>query len=171
MLEELKKETMNLNDDYTEKDILIAACGEDIDGFSKAITAIRLEDINCNNGDIRTVDEILLDSPIINIFRTKGTTTVDLTFTDSNDYEFMNTVARLNDFMKASFSPDGSEVIRSICVTITPKEVFTDFLSTGIYGVWNLQPSNIGGSIDTIRFFFDNDYFQTFRLPSLNDNK
>lgn len=153
--------------DFTERDILLASCGINPDGASNAITAIRLEDVNCLTKMTRPVDEIILDSPIINIYRTIGTTTVDLTFTDVNDYEFLNTVARLNDFIRMDFAPREEEIIRSISVSITPKEVYTDFVSTGIFGVFNLQPANIKGPIDTIRFFFDNEAFQTFRIPNL----
>ena len=33
-----------------------------------------------------------------------------------------------------------------------------------MYGTWFLQPSKVGGAVDTIRFIFSNEFFKTFRI-------
>ena len=53
----------------TEKDVLIAACGKDRDGYSKS--AVKIDDamIDVNTGEEEVNNELLLDNAVVNIFR------------------------------------------------------------------------------------------------------
>ena len=160
IIEDLKKADMLL----PEKEVLLACCGEDEYGDAKAIINIKMSDVNLVENTEQVLDEIIMDNPIVNVFRSLLNTTVDFTFANPQDYEFINLVGRLNSFMKAEMEPAEDNTLRALFVTITPKEDLVDYFSTGMYGTWFLQPSKVGGAVDTIRFIFSNEFFKTFRI-------
>ena len=126
----------------TERDIFLACCGEDDEGQSKAIVNIRMADMDTDRDEeISTLDEIVTQTPIVNIYRTKGMTMVDLTFQTVTGFDFVNLVGRLNHFMRAEFEPLDESILRAVIVTLTPTEEYVEYYATGMYGTWFLMPS------------------------------
>ncbi len=158
------QDLLQTDEEVNERDIFLAVCGEDEGQESRCITSIRMCDINVRTNEDVTLDEVVIDTPIVNIYRTMNTTIVDLTFPSVTDFDFINVTARLNYFIKTEFEPLDEEVVRSIVLTLTPKEEYIEYYVTGLYGTYTLMPSVAGGDIDTIRFFFSNELFGTYQV-------
>ncbi len=148
----------------TEREIMIACCGEDEFGNNKASVAIKLSRINLETMEEEVVDEMLFDNPIINIFRNPRFTMVDLTFTNKEDFEFINLAARIQDFTKIEnvvMNPEAT-IGPTIIVTLIPKESKGEYFCVGIHGMWVIMQSKIGAPVDTVRFLFDNELFTSY---------
>ncbi len=156
-----ENEIFEINEQISERDIVITCCGEDDYGNPKALVSVKLADINVNTGEERVLDEVIVESAIVNIFRSVVSTMVDLTFMDPEDYEFVSAVAHLQDFCRVDMEPGNSNVIRTIVVTVVPKK-FESAYACGFHAAWNIQPSKVGVKNDTLRFVFDSDYFNVF---------
>lgn len=148
----------------TERDVMISCCGEDDFGNNKATVAVKLSRINLETFEEDVEDEMLLDNPIINIFRNPRFTMLDLTFTNKEDFEFINLAARLRDFSRFEIMAANEEAMigPTIIVTLIPKETKGEYFCVGVHGMWVIMMSKIGGPIDTIRFIFDNELFTTY---------
>lgn len=151
---------------YTEKDVLLACCGDDEDNNANAITAIRMSIMDLVTGDeVRVEDEITMTEPVINISRGPRFTMVDLTFMP-NSFNLVNAVARMQAFIKAENRQDDAEnLVPSIFLTISPKNFDAVTYCTGAHGAWYVMTSKIGHPMDTIRFIYDNELFGTFVAP------
>lgn len=148
----------------TEREIILSCCGEDEYGDTRSTVAVKLSKINLNEGSEDILDEMLFDNPIVNVLRNPRFTMVDLTFLSTEDFEFVNLAARLQDFSKAENTAENEEctIGPTIVVTIIPKETKGEYYCSGMHGVWCLMPSKVGVPIDTVRFIFDNELFQAF---------
>ena len=148
----------------TEREIFLSCCGNDEKGDNKATIALKLSKINLNNGDEEVKDEMLFDNPVVNIIRNPRFTMIDLTFTNKEDFEFVNLVARLQDFSKAenTAETDDAMIGPTIILTVIPKAYKGEYYCSGMHGVWVVMPSRIGGEIDTVRFIYDNELFMAY---------
>ena len=145
-----------------EIEVLRSCCGEDEEGYSRAgavITMLRLK----GEEQAEKVDEAVFDNPVINIYRDVRRTMIDLSFMDIMDHEFTNVVMRLQAFVTERISM-GCEAVPSVMVTLAPKEYFGRYYISALHGMWFLMPSAAGGSVDTIRFIFDNDCVSCFEV-------
>lgn len=156
-------ESTKITTPYSELDVFIAACGNDEFGNSKASVAIKVSGVDVVKGEeVDELDEIVLDEPIVNICKSYKFTMVDLTF-NPKSFDFVNAVARLQDFTKIEQLARGPEnIVPSVILTVSPKSMIGEVYCTGMFGAWCLMPSQVGRAIDTIRFTFENDYFGTF---------
>ncbi len=147
-----------------ERDIFLACCGNDEQGDNKSTVAVKLSKIDLNTGEEETQDEMLFDNPVVNILRNPRFTMVDLTFTNKDDYEFVNLVARLQDFSKVenTAQTDDAMIGPTIILTVIPKSYKGEYYCSGMHGVWVAMPSRIGSPIDTVRFIFDNELFLAY---------
>ncbi len=161
-MEQLNKEEMKL----TERDILISACGEDEDGHSKSVVSVKMSEINSKTGEEKVIDELVLKTPIVNIFRSIKYTMIDLTYMWPSDFEFVNLFGRLQEFSKTDALNPDMDVMQTIVVTVSPKEYIGEFYLTGLHGAWSMQPSKSGAKIDTVRFIFDNEFFNVFAIDT-----
>lgn len=149
----------------TEKDILIACCGTDADGITNSIVKVQntILDINKDAEDIKS--EVTLDNPSVNIMRTYRYTIVDLIFINDTDYDYINTVQMLRDFIIPENSMDAEDsLVPAIVVTISPKSFEGQYYVAGMHGTWCLMPSDPSGPVNTIRFIFDNELLHTYEL-------
>ncbi len=148
----------------TEREIMLSCCGEDDFGSNRATVAVKLSRINLETEEEEIEDEMLFDNPIVNIFRNPRFTMIDLTFTNREDFEFINLVARLQDFSKAENTAVNTKATigPTIVLTIIPKETKGEFYCSGIHGIWCCMPSKIGAPIDTVRFIYDNELFMAY---------
>ena len=163
--EEIKDMELPKDGDITERDIFIACCGEDEDNNPRSIVAVRMSKYDAATGEeIELADEVILDEPVVNIFRSPRFTMVDLTFIP-NSFSFVNLTARMQDFIKAeNMAGESDNIIPSIALTLNPKDHLGVFYCTGLHGAWSLMPSKVGYKIDTMRFTFDNTMFGSFVL-------
>lgn len=148
-----------------EKDILISACGTDENGFSKAIVKIENSILSISDKEPIVIDDIVMDNPIVNIFRSRAFTMIDMTFKNPEDFE----LKELSEKLKSFCSPENSlndefDEMPTICVTVCPKQLNGAYYILGLHAMWTLQPSSIGGNIDTVRFIIQNDYFNTYHF-------
>ena len=147
-----------------ERDILTAICGINDNGRSKAITAIRMVDVDVETGEDYKIDEFVIDSPVVNIYRTIDKTMLDLTFPGNEEYDLVNTAGRLNTFIDAEATPACERLVRSIVVSVTPKDDYPEYYSSGVNATWVVMPKSPGTDPDTIRFIFDNEFFGTYQI-------
>ena len=147
-----------------EKDIISACCGLDGEGFPKASAMIRLSFIKPEKGEEEGIyDEILLDEPVVQIFRSPVLTMVDLVFSPES-FQLANCFARLQEFIHI---PGGGEdqnddILPTIFVTISPGRYMDRFFCTGMHGAYYLMPSKAGYKPDTIRFIINSAMFGTY---------
>ena len=165
--EEFYNETISEENTVTEakseRDVLIACSGENFDGTPKAVCSVKLADINVETGNENVIDEIIVDSAIVNVFRSAVSTMVDLTFLNPQDYEFVDLVTRMQSFCKADMEPADPQTIRTIVVTIVPNE-FEECYCAGLNAAWVIQPSKVGALNDTVRFIIDSEYFNVYTV-------
>lgn len=149
----------------TEKDVLIAACGKDRDGYSKS--AVKIDDamIDATTGEEDVNNELLLDNAVVNIFRNSQMTMVDLTFDNPEDYEFTQLVYFLQEATAIENTMDTYEQhVPSVIITICPKALEFEYYVTGIHAMWCVQPSQVGGANDTVRLIFTNNMFHVYHM-------
>lgn len=164
-MDNIEKQPLETIENLTEHDVFKNTCGEDEKGNAKAVTVIKLSDFYIKDEKEIVLDEIVLNNPIINIFKTPVQVMVDLTFINSSDYEFINAVARMQDFIKMENRNPSPEVLSTIVLTLLPKEYLGNIYLTGIHGTFCIIPSKPDVPVDTIRFIYNNEYFHTFCLP------
>ena len=154
----------------TEKEIFLACCGNNELGDNKSDVAIKLCRINLETGEEDVLDEMIFDNPIVSILRNPRFVMVDLTFTNKADFEFINLVARLQDFSNVQNSAENetATIGPTIIVTVLPKEYKGEYYASGMHAVWVVMPSRIGAPMDTVRFIFDNELFAAYRSDISN---
>lgn len=149
----------------SEKEVLIAACGKDRDGYSKSAVKIDNAIINVNTGDESIVKELLIDDAIVNIFRNAQMTMLDLTYDNPENYEFENLIRFLQDATQTENTMDSQQQhVPSIVITVCPKELEFEYYITGIHALWCIQPSQAGGVNDTVRLIFTNSLFHVYHM-------
>ena len=149
----------------TEKEILSSCCGTDEEGFSRAVAVVRLSHINAETGEEeRTFDEIILDEPVIEVYRSPALTTVDLIFSPES-FQLANCFARLQEFVRKQRELkyiEGDEILPTVFLTISPRRYMDRFFCTGMHGAFYLMPSKVGYQPDSIRFIFNSALFGTY---------
>lgn len=149
----------------TEKDIMKACCGTDEVGNTNSAVKVQNLILNITTGEQKIINEVTLDNPSVNMFRSFRYTMVDLIFNSHTDYDFLNTTSMLNAFTVSDNSMDSEDYnVPSIVVTICPKEYDCEYYTVGMHGAWCLQPHIAGEEINTIRFIFDNELFHTYEV-------
>lgn len=149
----------------TEKDIYIAACGRDEKGINKSL--VRIENVILTEGgsESNAISDMILDNPVVNIFKTRAFTMVDVTFVLNDDYEFTQLIQMLSDFCKVENSMnEESGELPAICVSICPKEYNGEYIIVGMHAMWALHQSKAGNGIDTIRFIIENGFMHTYQV-------
>ena len=145
-----------------ELEVMRACCGEDEEGFSRAAVSVKLMMLK-EDETAEEIDEIVLDNPIVNIYRDPRRTLIDLTFPNVKDFEITNLAVRLQSFMGEKMTMQ-RDAVPSIMMTLAPKELFGQYFISAIHGMWFLMPSAVGGVIDTVRFIFENDFVDCFEV-------
>ena len=144
----------------SEKEIFISSCGK-----NKSVATIETKFIATKDDTVEEVDEKVLDGLTVNIFKSLRYTLVDLTFEDSNDYDFVQTATVLRNFSKAENGINMENgKIPCIQLTIAPKEFEGDYYITGVHGTWCLMASKPDEKDDTVRFIFENDLIHSYHL-------
>lgn len=151
--------------EMNERKIFSVSCGEDEFGVSKSMVSIKMSDFDIENEKETVYDEIILDNPVVNIFKTPALTMVDLTFTKPKDFEFINTVARLQEYVKTDMMSQNENIFSTIVLTIMPKDFLGELFCSGAHGTFCIMPSKPDVPADTIRFIFQNSYFYAFKIP------
>ena len=87
-------------------------------------------------------------------------------FKGSTEYDFVNAASLLSKFTTPENSLDSeAKKIPVIQLTIMPKSLRGEYYICGIYpAFWGLVASEAGGEVNTIKFAFANDSFQTYRI-------
>ena len=152
-----------------EIEVYRACCGEDEDGFSRAAAAVKLLMLK-GEEKAEEIDEIVLDNPVINIYRDPRRTLIDLTFLNVMDFELTNLVVRLQSFFSEKLSMR-QDAIPSVMVTLAPKEFAGQYYVSAIHGMWFVMPSVIGGENDTVRFIFENDLVNCFEAEDTGEEQ
>ena len=128
-----------------ELEVMRACCGEDEEGFSRAAVSVKLMMLK-EDETAEEIDEIVLDNPIVNIYRDPRRTLIDLTFPNVKDFEITNLAVRLQSFMGEKMTMQ-RDAVPSIMMTLAPKELFGQYFISAIHGMWFLMPSAVGGVI------------------------
>lgn len=148
-----------------EKDIFISSCGHDDKGFGKSFikieTAIVSEDVN----NTETIDSIILDTPSVNVCKTRAFTMIDLCFRSNKEEELIDTINLLSSFcsVENTFDEEKGEM-PAICVSICPKEYNGEYVIVGMHAMWTLHQSMIDGGLDTVRFIVENGFIHTYKI-------
>ncbi len=148
------------NDKLTIKDIILEASGRDENKFNKSSVGLFYEMVN-ENGDIRTVEEITVDKPVINIFKSMKRVQVDIIFSTKNDID----LKMMNDLLLKATDARNSVTKESkefplISVSIVPHLYQGQyFILCSDPLVWCLTGQNPRGEFDTLRLVFDEDDF------------
>ncbi len=152
----------------TEKDIFNASCGAMEDGTSRALVMVETKEFIVTNETEKILTEFSCDNPVVNIHRGFAQTIIDLTFEDSEDYDFVHIFKALKEFTNPNNSVgELAKSIPTIQVTVIPKGLMGDYFVSGLHASWCAMPSEAGGDINTIRFIFQNEYLHCFKT---NDN-
>lgn len=151
-----------------EKEVMLSACGISEEGESKAYIKVTNAILDVTKNKQEVVDDIILDGPVVNIFRNFKFTMVDLTFSSGTDYEFIN----LSDTLKELSKPEKSlgedeDLIPALIVTVAPKELDYEYYLTGVHASWCLTVSDTGmDTVDTVRFIFTNDMIHVYHMDT-----
>ena len=149
----------------TEKDVYIAACGRDERGISKSLVKVESVILTEGGSEPNVISNMILDNPVVNIFKTRAFTMVDITFVSNDDYEFAQLMQMLSDFCKVENSMnEESGELPAICISICPKEYNGEYIVVGMHAMWALHQSKAGNGIDTIRFIIENGFMHTYQV-------
>ena len=142
------------------KDIIMAASGKDEQGYNKSAVGLFFERIDID-GNSTVIDEVDVDKPIINIFKSFNKVQVDIIYSYKNDID----LKMMNDLLiKATNAENSVEDNASdfplISLSIIPHEFDGKFyiLCTDPI-VWCLTAQDPRGDIDTLRMVFDENDF------------
>ncbi|MCI9547053.1 MAG: hypothetical protein HFH60_10270 [Lachnospiraceae bacterium] len=144
----------------TIKDIITAASGKDEQGFNKSAIGLFYEKID-TEGNSTIINEVDVDKPFINIFKSLNRIQVDIIYSMKNDID----LKMMNDLLiRATDSgnslEDNATEFPLITLSIIPHEFDGKFyiLCTDPI-VWCLTAQDPRGEIDTIRLVFDEEDF------------
>ena len=144
----------------TEKEVILEACGVNDEGDTKAVVSVKLSEINAGTMEEKVLDEVILDNPTIQIYRSVKYTMVDLIFDNPMDFEFIKTFGRLSGFCNEVGEDMNS--VRTIIVTISPKRMLGEYFLCGMHAAWLLMKSKPQTDANMIRFVFDGEHFNVF---------
>lgn len=144
----------------TVKDIIVAASGRDEKGFNKAACGLFFEKIDIE-GNATIINEVDVDKPIINIFKSLKRVQVDVIYPMKNDID----LKMMSDLLVRATSAensidDNATQFPLVSLSIIPHELdgkFYILCSDPI--VWCLTAQDPRGEIDTLRFVFDEEDF------------
>ncbi len=153
------------------RNIMLASCGEDSEGFSKAAVAIKGSEFNFKTETENVIFEEILEEPVVNIFRSVGYSMVDLTFKSEDLDNLWEVIERMQAFTNARMMPESEDVLPTVVVTIIPKEYDGEYYLSCMNAMWCIQPSVRNGEYDTLRFIVANDFFHGFRTTYDNENE
>ena len=145
----------------TEKDVLMAASGTDVEGTTKSLVVVETKNVDVSTEFETTLKELQLDNPVVKIYRGFATSLVDLVFDDSSDYDYVHLFNMLKEFSSLENSVS-EDVVPTLAVTVIPKEYGGDYFLAGLHPSWCAMPDEPGGDVNTIRFIFDNEFLHTF---------
>lgn len=155
-------------DNIAERDILSAVCGVDNDGIPKANAVVRTS-IDSLNEEGVIIDEEVLDSrliggAVVNIQKGTRSTMIDLTFENDQDEDMQELFGQLKSLLDiAKVRNLADNELQDVSLVISSSE-FEDFFVVADYAAWAPIASDIRtGTIDTIRFITDNDYFNVMQ--------
>lgn len=159
----------------TDKEVMMACCGMDDDGMPRATVALKMARIHVGEMKEEIKDELILDTPVVNMHRGPKFTIIDLVFTDPQEFQFINSVGRLQKFVKVINSADAENtddaVIPTMVVTVAPRDLMNEYFVSGMHGIWAVMPSHIGMPNDTLRFIFTNDSFHVFSMDEMEERR
>lgn len=148
-----------------EKDILRVACGRDKLGITKSMVKIETSIISMDGKDPINIDDMVLDNPAINIFKSMAFTMIDLTFDSSEDYELAQLFSMLTNFCKPENGiGERFNEVPAVCVTVCPKELDGQYYICGLHAMWSVMSSKGSNVNDTIRFIVSNEYLHTYQF-------
>lgn len=142
------------------KDIVMAASGKDDQGFNKSAVGLFFEKVDVD-GNSTVIDEVDVDRPIINIFKSFNKVQVDIIYSMKNDID----LRMMNDLLIKATSAensvdDNATEFPLITLSVIPHEFDGEFyiLCTDPI-VWCLTAQDPSGELDTLRMVFDEDDF------------
>lgn len=153
----------------TEKEILKTMCGVDQYDNPKAMVKIQTHFLDLDEGKDITDEEIIVDSAIVNIFRSANFAMLDLQFASGTDPDFVSAAQILRNFCRVENSLEGN-LAPTITVTLMAKEEIDKdtgegmYFATGLNGIWNIQTSQFNRPADTVRFIFENNDFHCYQV-------
>lgn len=144
----------------TIKDIITAASGKDEQGFNKSAIGLFFEKID-TEGNSTIINEVDVDKPFVNIFKSFNRIQVDIIYSMKNDID----LKMMNDLLiratdAGNSVEDNATEFPLITLSIIPHEFDGKFyiLCTDPI-VWCLTAQDPRGEIDTIRLVFDEEDF------------
>ena len=160
----------NKANEISELDVMLACCGVDEDGVPNANVAIKFSNVNMETLEEEVVDEMIIDTAVVNMHRNPKFTMVDLVFQKSSDWPFVNAVGRLQKMVETTnLKPLDSEVLPTLVVTVAPYKFIDEYFCTGMHGIWCVMPSFADGPNNTLRFIFTNDCFGVYDVEHMAD--
>lgn len=85
-------------DNNTKLDIINSFCGTDEHGLSKGRVTVLLE--IWKKEERETINQLVIDSSVLNVFATSGYVHVDISFASNKDIDLIYLNKTLNDFVK-----------------------------------------------------------------------
>ncbi|MEG1894837.1 MAG: hypothetical protein RR162_01260 [Oscillospiraceae bacterium] len=148
----------------TFSEFAIACSGVDDSAMPKACAGINREIWHTSDSEQTTVNEMVLETPTINVFKHSGYVQVDLNFSSKLNSELPMMWSFLEDFCKAiNCQDDSSDDIPVLILTLVPVA-----LSGEYYGIFanpifhTLQPEAVKGDSVVVRLIFEEDDCQIF---------
>ena len=155
----------------SEFEILKAACGADSNGIGKAIIQIETKCMDFANNQQKIFEEYTILDAVLNVSRNMRRTIVDVIFEDAANYDLVQLFEMLNRFTDITHSvTDESAETPVIQMTIIPKEFAGKYFCSGFHASWVLTATQLNRLPNSIRFFFDNDTFNTYRMTDTVDD-
>ncbi len=145
------------------KNIMLASCGEDIDGFSKSAISVKGSEFNFKEETENVIFEQILEEPVVNIFRSVGYSMIDLTFKSEDIEKLWELIRKMQSFSNIRMMPGSDDILPTVVVTIIPKEYDGEYYLSCMNAMWCIQPSVQNGEYDTLRFIVANDFFHGFK--------
>ena len=150
---------------HTEYEILKAACGTDENGLGRAVIRVETKCMDFSNNQQKVFEELDIPNAVLNISRNMRRTIVDVIFDDAADYDLVQLFSMLNRFTDIEHSvADESVETPVIQLTIVPNEFVGRYFCTGFHASWVLTATQLNRLPNSIRFFFDNDTFNVYRM-------
>lgn len=143
----------------TEKELFIACCGIDEEGFAKANVNVSVGLVNVSKGlenpEYKPFDNLYMQNAVVNINRTLFHTIVDLDFGDNSE-ELSKLVSILKGFENINRNIALSDTeYQCVAVTISPSNT-NEYVINAVNGIYSLTVKDLSAKCSTISFVFDN---------------
>ena len=144
------------------REIFNACVGVDEEGENKAAVKVETSVMHRNDMTEESVDEVVMDNPVVDIFQSDRLTIVNLKFSDPYDDDFLALSKIITDFQTFNMTTreDSAPIIS---LAAMPKGM-NGYYVMGVGGVAVLQPSKPGELADTASFIFTNDTIAAYLL-------